>query len=71
MNRQEKLDYIKEYIEDNPEYSATQVYNDIKGTKYGIRKQDTFNMYRSVTHKPKREQPEKYIPKKYLSLIHI
>lgn len=65
MDRQEKIDFVKDYIEENPNISGNQLLNDLKGTKYSIRKKDFYKIYRETKNIPSQSDTSKYIPKKY------
>lgn len=45
---------------------ATALYEQVRGTPLGIRKQDFLSLYREIADVPKKEETVKYTPTKYL-----
>jgi len=51
---------IRAYTQSNPGLSGNQIYQHFKGTKFGMRKQDFYKVYRTSKHRPEPTPEKRY-----------
>ena len=51
---------IRAYTQSNPGLSGNQIYQHFKGSKFGIRKQEFYKLYRTVKHRPDPTPEKRY-----------
>ncbi len=68
---EDRIDHYIRYIDRHPKMSGNAIYNEFKGTEYGIRRKDFYKIYRRVKgfKKPSDEKRISSVPKKYRAKI--